>query len=117
MASTKSRAAGAAASTLILAAVGLVWTSGDAAAYAQCVITITADHYSVSASCPIQGNGTHFRVKTYLCDGPYNTWCGSTPVYGAWEPWYGTSSVYAYPSYVDTSRATVEIGKPTLDPV
>jgi hypothetical protein len=99
-----------AAATLMLAAVGLVWTSGDAAAYAQCLKTIPADHHSVSVTCPTQPGGSQFRVKTYICSSMYSG-CGSTPVYGAWAPWGGTSSVYTS-LYVDTSRVSVEVNYP-----
>jgi len=110
----KTRVAGTVASTMVLAAVGLVWTSGDAAAYGQCVKTIPADHHSVSVSCPTQPGGTQFRVKTYVCTSMYSG-CGSTPVYGPWAPWGGTSSVSAGSLYVDANRVSVEIGYP--DPV
>jgi hypothetical protein len=106
----KPRTAGAAAATLILAAVSMVGTSSTAAAYGQCVKTIPADHYSVSVTCPTQPNGSQFRVKTYVCSSMYSG-CGSTPVYGAWVPFGSTSRAYTGP-YVDTSRVVVETSYP-----
>ncbi|HEX8094974.1 hypothetical protein [Jatrophihabitans sp.] len=107
---TKPRAAGTAAATLFLAAAGMVWTSGNAAAYGQCLKTIPADHHSVSLTCPTQQAGSQFRVKTYTCTSMYSG-CGSTAIYGAWVPWGGTSSVYTS-AYVDTSRVSYEAGYP-----
>ncbi|HEX8095153.1 hypothetical protein [Jatrophihabitans sp.] len=111
MARIKARMAGTVASTMILAAVGLVWTSGDAAAYGQCVETIPSDHHWVSVSCPTQPGGTQFRVKTYVCTSD-SSGCGSTPVYGQWAPWGGTSTVSAGFDYVDFNRVTIEVGYP-----
>lgn len=108
MGKLKRRMVGATAAALLVSSVGLVWTSGNAAAYGQCVKTIPADHYSVSVACPTQPNGSQFRVKTYVCSSMYSG-CGSTPVYGDWVPFGSTSYAYTGP-YVDTARVTVEVG-------
>ncbi|MBV9821902.1 MAG: hypothetical protein JO144_06615 [Actinobacteria bacterium] len=102
-----SRVIGTTAAVLVLAASGFVWTSSSADATGQCGITVSADHYTASATCPAQPNGWQFRVKTYACTSMYSG-CGSTPVYGDLAPWNGTSSVNLYPYYVDTSRISVE---------
>jgi len=106
----KTRTFGAAAAALLVSSVGLVWTSGSAAAYGQCVKTIPADHYSVSVTCPTQPGGSHFRAKTYVCSSMYSG-CGSTPVYGEWVPFGSTSQAYTGP-YVDTFRVSVEVAYP-----
>ena len=110
MARTKPRAVGTVAAALTLAATGLIWTSSDAVAWGACVWTIPADHHSVSVSCDSRPNASVFRVKTYFCNGLYYESCYTEPVYGEWVPWGGTSSVNAYPFYVDTNRVSVEYG-------
>ncbi|HEV2885336.1 MAG TPA: hypothetical protein VGX49_00360 [Jatrophihabitans sp.] len=111
MASTKPRAVGTVAATLILAATSLIWTSTDAAAYNECGITVSADHHSVTAACPPKPYATLFRVKTYVCATMYN-YCGSDPVYSEWT-WTGSwASVSVGSDYVDTARITIEYELP-----
>ena len=104
---------GAASAVLGLMGAGLLWTAGDAAAYQPCQKTIPADHHSVSVICPPQASGTQFRVYTYICSTP-TSGCGSTPVYGAWANWGGTSSVNAGSLYIDANRVYVQTSVPQV---
>ncbi|MEO7263055.1 MAG: hypothetical protein ABI047_17640 [Jatrophihabitantaceae bacterium] len=111
MISVKPRTAGAAAAALVLASGGLAWPSGSAAAYGQCVTTISDQRAWVSVTCGYRPNATHFRVQTYICGDMYGgmySGCDPNPVYGEWVPFESASSVSAY--YVDGYRVSVEVG-------
>lgn len=105
------RRVGITIAVLGLFAGSLIGGAQPASAYNRCWFTVPGDQSWASGYCPSlqPGSPSEFRVYTYECNLPNGGGsCDSVPTYGSWAPLDSTSTVNAYPRYVNVARLYIE---------